>query len=172
VSKLIAYRYDNEKYAPGSEISSRGDHLNTTLTADRKPAELALRSGNEERATLRKNCLYTWRDKSVGERMWKLSRAKFFYELEIDPIDLKHSGDVQWYTDIQDAFTAGRNPSDMEVVEAIEHYWSSAEKERPRIEFLVTRATVRTVHARLSQIEAMRERSEAMRERFTKESDG
>lgn len=92
------------------------------------------------------NSIYTWRDKAVAERMWNLeARAKVYkhlYKLQVQECDIRHIGDLNFYTEIGTALKRGES-----VEFAISGYTSSEEFDDPiitgpRFEVLVKKATV------------------------------
>jgi hypothetical protein len=59
------YRYDEQDYAPGQVIQSRGDHIHG-LTAQQRAAEEAIRKVSAEWERIRSKSLYVWKDLTVG----------------------------------------------------------------------------------------------------------
>jgi len=138
--KIIVYRYDNDEYADGQVISTRGDSLNT-LTDHQKMVELAIRSELHNGAEIRSTSLYTWANEALARRLWHLSKKKHLYELEVDHANVRHRGDLNWYSAAVDAVKLGKSPK-----VAVGKYCSGVEADssftEPRTEVLVSEAKV------------------------------
>jgi hypothetical protein len=135
---MLVYRYDDECYTPGQCIPTRGDSFNT-LTEDQKVVELAVRLALPAGAQIRGESLYTWANEMLARRLWRFSKKKYLYELEIDERDIRHKGDLNWYSAAMDAVKAGRSPHD-----AVKKYCNGEESgppyTEPRVELLVSQA--------------------------------
>lgn len=135
---MLVYRYDDECYNLGKCIRARGDPFNT-LTDDQKVVELAVRSALPAGVKIRSESLYTWSSEMLARRLWRLSKKKYLYELELDERDIRHKGDLNWYSAAVDAIKAGKSPHD-----AVKKYCNGEESgppyTEPRIELLVSQA--------------------------------
>lgn len=138
--KIKVYRYDDQEFADGQIIYSRGDSL-STLTDHQKNVELAIRSALPDGANVRGTSLYTWADEKLARRLWPLSRKRYLYELEIDETDIRHRGDLNYYSEAE---TAAKLSTPFE--DAIRKYCTGLTAGQPftepRIEILVSKATV------------------------------
>ncbi|MGX7875057.1 hypothetical protein ACVDG5_022075 [Mesorhizobium sp. ORM6] len=136
----IVWRTDSRRFEPGEEVTSAGDHA-LTLDAAHVATEQALRDGIPNGRDLRTNSLYTWRDESWARSSWQYE-DKFLYKLEVDTDDIRHTGDVCYYTDTGTAIKKGDSPA-----ESVEAYASGKSYDpklhfKPRVEVLVTKAKV------------------------------
>lgn len=136
----FVYRYDDQQFADGHEMTSRGDHYDS-LTSMEKRVETLLRKVRENGDRLRRTSLYSWEDKALAEKLWPWSRKKYLYTLEIIEPDIVHSGDVNHYTAAKNAIAIGADPT-----RHLALYWSGVDAEgewtRPRRELLATKAKV------------------------------
>lgn len=105
-SKISVYRYDNEEFADGLLIESRGDSF-SALTEDEKKVELAIRATLPDGENIRSTSLYTWADEELAKRLWSLSGKRYLYELEIDEADIRHKGDLNYYSEAKTAAKLG-----------------------------------------------------------------
>lgn len=139
--KRIVYRYDNECYKDGEITRPRGDFF-STLTDSEKQVELAIRSTLPDGANIRSTSVCTWANENLAKRLWPRSRKKYLYELEIDDFNIRHIGDLNWYSAAKDAVNSGELPKD-----AVDKYCSGENAgppyTEPRIEVLVSEAKVR-----------------------------
>jgi hypothetical protein len=146
VSKLFVYRYDDEHYEENAVICSRGDSIDI-LTDAQKHVELAIRATFPDASNIRGTSLYTWADEATARRLWKFSNKKYLYELEIDESDVRHTGELNCYSAAGDEVAKGSSPDC-----PIRKYWSGEHAEppyvSPRVEVLVSQATVRKRHSR------------------------
>jgi hypothetical protein len=137
---MIVYRYDNEEYGEDTIIRSRGDSF-SILTEFQKQVELAIRSTLVDGVNIRSNSVYTWADEKLARRLWPFSGKKYLYELEIENSNIRHIGDLNWYSAAEDAIKAQVSPES-----AVEKYCSGelagAPYTQPRIEVLVSEARV------------------------------
>lgn len=138
---MMVYRYDSASYAESDIMRSRGNSFDM-LTDDQKIVEIAIRAAVCGGADIRGNSLYTWENEGLAKRLWRLSGKPYLYELEVEDSDIRHRGDLNFYTEALEAIREGNSPS-----EAIEKYWSGetsvAPWTEPRIELLASQARVR-----------------------------
>jgi hypothetical protein len=143
---MIIYRYDDALYDDDSIVRSRGDHFDT-LTALEKQVEAAIRAVSENACDIRRTSLYAWADEAMANRLWKLGRKKYLYYLTVDESNVRHKGDVNCYSLAGDEIASGASPDN-----AIKKYWSGENAgpcyPTPRVEVLVSHATVRKRHAK------------------------
>lgn len=144
----IVYRYDDEDYVEGETILSRGDSFDI-LTAAEQDAELVIRSAFEMGVEIRSTSLYTWTNEDLAKRLWKLSNKKNIYLLKVDPVNIRHTGDLNWYSLLVSiiqlsavpGFERGTQPADVAT-----GYWSGKPAggsfTEPRMEALVSEAKV------------------------------
>lgn len=139
MSKIV-YRYDDAEYDPGETVRARGDSLET-LTENQKIVEAAIRSTEKDSNNIRGTSLYTWENEALARRLWKYSKKKYLYELEVDDGNIRHRGDLNWYSAAVDAVAMGDSPN-----EGVTKYWSGESAgepfTEPRIEVLVSGARV------------------------------
>ncbi len=85
--------------------------------------------------------LYTWENEAVAMRLWRPSGKRHLYKLEIEELNVRRRGDLNWYSEAVDAVKAGRS-----IEAAVEKYCSGIEAgapyTEPRIEVLVSEAKV------------------------------
>jgi hypothetical protein len=140
LATILVWRYDDQDYPNGRIAASRGDHF-AGLTGVQKAAELAIGAAKPDGLKVRSTSLYVWVDQVVAEKLWKLSKKKYLYELEVDQADIHHKGDVNCYSAAMDAIAAGRPPTD-----PVDRYWRGDDEPPPyydpRIEMLVSHAKV------------------------------
>jgi hypothetical protein len=136
----VVYRYDDEEFKDGQLISSRGDSFGT-LTDTEKIVEGSLRTVLPDGANVRGGSLYTWQEENVARRLWQLSGKKYLYELEIDESDIRHIGDLNYYSKAKDAAKSGAPFEDF-----IRRYCGGEVAgppfTEPRLEILVSKARV------------------------------
>ena len=136
MTKRTVYRYDNEAYAIGVTVVSRGDHVET-LDPNNVAAEQALRAVSPFAAETRRCSLYVWATKEFAVLAHALSRAKYLYECEIDEADIVHIGNVDHFTSARDAINAETRAA------AANRYWDApASGKDRRDELLVKKAIV------------------------------
>ncbi len=74
-------------------------------------------------------------------RLWRPSGKRHLYKLEIEELNVRRRGDLNWYSEAVDAVKAGRS-----IEAAVEKYCSGIEAgapyTEPRIEVLVSEAKV------------------------------
>ncbi len=140
---IIVWRTDTQFFDPGGEMLPRGDHK-ATLDNSHKGTENLLRAKMKNGYDVRVNSLYTWRDEVWARTTWKLERKtrKYLYRLKIEETDVRHTGDLCYYTEIGEALSAKTCPK-----AAIKAYASGAafiqeKHNKPRVEILVRKATV------------------------------
>lgn len=137
--KIIVYRYDDENYVEGQLLRPRGDPF--TLTDQQRIVERAIRSALHDGDKIRGNSLYTWADEGVAKRVWPRSGKQHLYQLEVGHANIRHRGDVNWYSAAVDAVKSGVSPDD-----AVAKYCSGQEAglpfTEPRMEVLVSEAKV------------------------------
>lgn len=141
MTAIIAYRYDNQDYADGQVIHPRGDSF-ASLTNDQKTVELAIRAAMPNGETIRGGSLYTWEDRALALRLWKVSRKTHLYELEIDPADVLFKGDLNNYSAAVDAAKA-KAAIDDDVARYCRGEIAPPPWAPPRVEILVKSAKVR-----------------------------
>jgi hypothetical protein len=131
------YRYDEQEYAPGKVIQSRGDHIHG-LTAQQRAAEEAIRNVSGEWERIRSKSLYVWKDLTVAEKLWRNTKGQeHLYELSIKPDDIELVGDLTYFNMIEE--TVGRNVTADEY--AIRQYLNQRSA-KSYVEILVKKATV------------------------------
>ena len=136
MATIIVWRTDREVFEPGTLMPWRGDHI-ATLDSANKDAELALRAAMTDGHNLRANSLYTWRDEDWARSTWQKQPTDYLYKLEVEESDIRHTGDLCYYTEIREALA--RNGC---AAAAIRAYATGADfiPERhfkPRVEILV-----------------------------------
>ena len=111
------------------------------LTGSQIQVELAIRATLIDGENIRNNSVYTWADEKLARRLWPFSRKKYLYELEIENSNIRHIGDLNWYSAAEDAVKAHVSPES-----AVEKYCSrelaGPPYTQPRIEVLVSEARV------------------------------
>ncbi|MER8586051.1 hypothetical protein NKH92_24630 [Mesorhizobium sp. M0871] len=142
MGKQIVWRTDTRRFERGDVVASAADHAATTLHASHALAEQAFRDGIPNGHDLRANSLYTWRDESWARLTWDREKGKFLYKLEIDTDDIRHTGDVCWYSAAGILIGNGKSPD-----EAVDAYATGKPHIpdihfKPRVEILVKRAIV------------------------------
>jgi hypothetical protein len=147
--KIRVYRYDDQEFADGQTIESRGDSF-STLTDHQKTVEAAIRTALPNGAFIRGYSLYTWVDAVVAKRLWRLSKKKYLYELEIHKMDIRHKGDLNHYSEAVSAAKSGAS-----IENAVGKYCAGEIAGAPyteaRVEVLVSKATVVCKLAALSR---------------------
>ncbi len=88
-------------------INARGDSI-SSLTEHQKVVEIAIREALPHGPTIRGTSLYTWADEGVAKRLWRRSRKRYLYELEIAEADIRHKGDLNYYSEALDAVKSGK----------------------------------------------------------------
>lgn len=138
--KIKTYRYDDEEFSDERILEARGDPFEG-LTGPQKIIETALREAKEEGAFIRSTSLYTWEDQDLSARMWVHSKKKYLYELEVDEADVRHKGDLNFYSEAVSSAMSGAPFTD-----AIQSYWrgdnAGSPYTQPRVEILVAQARV------------------------------
>lgn len=147
MSKITVYRYDDQDFQDGAVVASRGDHF-SILTGSEKEAESVIRSTNVDGFRIRSTSLYTLENEALARRLQRLKKAKYLHELEVDCADALHKGDLNQFTEVEQAIQRHEPPS-----EPAEGYWAGthAKMDRvwqapytePRIEILVSKARVK-----------------------------
>ena len=138
--KVRVYRYDDQDFADGQMIESRGD-LFSTLTDHQRTVETAIRAALPNGAIVRGNSLYTWANEEVAKRLWPLSKKRYLYELEIDKADIRHKGDLNQYSEAESAAKSGA-PVENAVGKYCAGENAGAPYTEPRVEVLVSKAKV------------------------------
>jgi len=138
--KIRVYRYDDQEFADGQMIESRGDSF-STLTDHQKTVETAIRAALPNGANVRGNSLYTWANEEVAKRLWPLSKKRYLYELEIDKADIRHKGDLNQYSEAESAAKSGA-PVENAVGKYCAGENAGAPYTEPRVEVLVSKAKV------------------------------
>jgi hypothetical protein len=137
---MRVYRYDDQEFADGQMIESRGDSFGT-LTDHQKVVEIAIRAALPNGAIVRGNSLYTWADEQLAKRLWPPSKKRYLYELEIDEADIRHKGDLNYYSEAVSAAKSGAP-----IEDAVSKYCAGenagAPYTEPRVEILVSKAKV------------------------------
>lgn len=140
MTKVRVFRYDNEDYAVGQVIVSRGDHFDG-LTDKEKAVELAIRKALPNGVDVRSASLYAWESEQFAKRVWPHSKKKYLYELEVDESDIRFKSDLNHFSD-----ATGSIGSADAFDNAVARYCSAApptaDHTTPRVEVLVSRATV------------------------------
>ena len=65
MTKMIAYRYDTEKHADGQVIRQAIDHIER-LTPTQREAELLVRAGTNDGASIRATSVYSYLNKDFA----------------------------------------------------------------------------------------------------------
>ncbi len=138
--KIRVYRYDDQEFADGQMIESRGDSFGT-LTDHQKTVETAIRTALPNGTMVRGNSLYTWANEEVAKRLWPLSKKRYLYELEIDKADIRHKGDLNQYSEAESAAKSGA-PVENAVGKYCAGENAGAPYTEPRVEVLVSKAKV------------------------------
>lgn len=138
MSDTILWRTDRRKYDPHCVIESEGDHLQT-LDGAHLQTEILLR---QLMGDVRSRALYAWADEGWARRAWQHEPHKFLYRLSVERAHILHRGDVNHYTDIGKALSAGQSAN-----KSLDDYIKSNESDRARyptarMEVLVTEAVV------------------------------
>ncbi|WP_316185804.1 MULTISPECIES: hypothetical protein [unclassified Bradyrhizobium] len=135
---MRAFHYSNREHKPGDVITAGRDSL-TTFIGPKKTFEEALRAGHTNGHAIRSEALYVWENGDFVPPIFDRIPYKYYYEVEIDGADILHRSNLNHYNDGIDAAKDGK-PLD-EIVAA---YWTNADNDdpKPRIEILVTKATV------------------------------
>jgi hypothetical protein len=128
---ITVYRYDDEDYRDGEIISSRGDHYDR-LTGTQQQVELVIRRTLPKGENVRRTSLYTWEDRSFARLGWEHRKRRYLYELEVDEADIRFHGDLQHFSDAEDAIKDHRSPHD-----AVARYCSGENVLPPRNEDIV-----------------------------------
>jgi hypothetical protein len=135
--KITVYRCDDQEFADGQIIESRGDSF-STLTDPQKAVETTIRAALPNGATIRGNSLYTWADEEVAKRLWPRSKKRYLYELEVDEADIRHKGDLNHYSEAVSAAKSGA-PIENAVGKYCAGENASAPYTEPRVEILVSK---------------------------------
>lgn len=119
----------------------RGDSFDM-LTDHQKSVELLIRDALLDGVNVRGGSLFTWESEALAKRLWPHSKKKFLYHLEVDEADIRFRGDLNCYSAAVDAVKTGASPD-----EHVARYCAGQEApahagDSPRIELLVTKATV------------------------------
>ncbi|WP_454655096.1 hypothetical protein [Bosea beijingensis] len=135
---LRAYRYDARDLEVGRIIVPERDH-SESLDKSWAVTEAAIRAVSPDKEAIRKDSIYTWESEDWARKAWALEKGKYLYEVEIDEADIRHRGDTNAYGLVKDLLKAGKDPAP-----ALMLYWSGegVEAQLPRVELLVTKATV------------------------------
>lgn len=96
------YRYDNQNYADGQVIKSRGDHYEG-LCDNEKIVEWHIREHLPNGIFIRKCSLYACENLSSGRNLWKYSKKQYLYELEIEDKNINFVGNLDSYSAAVDA---------------------------------------------------------------------
>lgn len=140
-AKLVVWRIEGRKFEPRQEMRSSGDHF-TTLNSAHTLSELALRDAMPDGHDIRATSLYAWREETWARWNWKKEPEKYLYKLEVDEADIRHIGDVSYYSDIGDALASGQSaelPIQSYIASAL---FVPARHFKPRVELLVGKAMV------------------------------
>lgn len=138
--KIRVYRYDDQEFADGQMIESRGDSF-STLTEHQKAVETAIRAALPNGAIVRGNSLYTWANEEVAKRLRSLSKKRYLYELEIDKADIRHKGDLNQYSEAVSVAKSGA-PIENAVSKYCAGENAGGPYTEPRVEVLVSKAKV------------------------------
>jgi hypothetical protein len=139
---MIVYRYDNESHGKNTIVRSRGEFFDS-LTESQKQVELAIRATLLDGVNIRSNSLYAWVDEQLAKRIWPLSKTKHLYELEIQEFNIRHIGDLNWYSAAVDAVKS-QMPSEIYIKNYCSGVLSGLPFTTPRLEILVSEAKVLT----------------------------
>jgi hypothetical protein len=121
-------------------INARGDSI-SSLTEHQKVVEIAIREALPHGPTIRGTSLYTWADEGVAKRLWRRSRKRYLYELEIAEADIRHKGDLNYYSEALDAVKSGK-PFEDAIRKYCRGETAGPPFTEPRVEILVSKATV------------------------------
>lgn len=142
---MIVWRTDTASFKVGEILSPRGDHLDS-LDDSHHAAEMLLRKYMPNGEDLRINSVYAWREEEVAQRMWALQKASglksYLYKLVVEQNDIRHIGDLNFYTELGTALTNKLSPDI-----ALKSYTDGLACDAPhitgpRFEVLVKKATV------------------------------
>jgi hypothetical protein len=136
VGKLIVYRHDFREIENGETMISAGDHY-WGLTGDQQLTEDAIRAGKPDGTRFRAESLYVYSDAKMAEQDWKRKPGRYLYKLEIDDDVIRHSGDLQVYSQVTAAIRKNE-PQD----ELVKKYWTPVVEAGRYTELLVADATV------------------------------
>jgi hypothetical protein len=135
MSKIIAYRYDTAKRADDQVVRQTIDHI-ARLTPTQREAELLVRAGAKDGASIRGSSVYSYLNRDYAEFAWSKRKGRNLYEVEIDEADVVHTADLDAFTAVETAYKKG-HPTDMHV----SRYWAGATDGR-RVEVLASEVRV------------------------------
>jgi len=72
---MIAYRYDTEEQADGQVVRQTIDHIER-LTTSQREAELLLRAGTKDGASIRGSSVYSYLNRDFAEFAWPDARVR------------------------------------------------------------------------------------------------
>lgn len=133
--KKTLYHYSTQDYEPGHLITQETDHCER-LTDTQRATEHELRAHSPKAAEKRATCVYAWESREMAEIGWSHKKNTHLYELEVDENDVRHVGDVDIFTAMEEALRK------KEPVDALRRdYWES-KRTGKRIEILASKAKV------------------------------
>ena len=135
MSKIIAYRYDTAKHADDQVVRQTIDHIER-LTPTQREAELLVRAGAKEGASIRSSSVYSYLNRDFAQFAWSKRKGTNLYKVEIDQADVLHTADLDAFTAVETAYKKVQ-PTDGHV----RRYWAGATDGR-RVEVLASEVRV------------------------------
>ncbi len=133
---LLGFRFFDETFQPGYVVRPRGDHIGK-LSRDKQRAERAIREGHPKGA-LRANAVFVFEDRHVAEALLDNASGKYLYEVEIEPEDVIHRGDLEIYDEVVEALKRGHDADPL-----VAQFWAGIERPSPRMELTIAKVKVR-----------------------------
>jgi hypothetical protein len=132
---LTAFKYLEDEFKHGEEITPKEDHFHN-LREDKRKAEIAIRRA-DPRGGLRARAIFVFESRKVAEDLLPQTAGKHLYEVAVNENDVLHRADLTIYDDIEQALRNG-NPVDR----LLKDFWDGVQRPLPRIELAVSRIRV------------------------------
>ena len=133
----ILYRIDRREFSVGKEILPPGDHIDFVETP-LQAAEALLRRVAGDRAKLRSEYLFVFKDLNYTGKYFLGKGGRSIYEVEVDESDILHEADMMLVNEIADVI------SDTPAAESLAERWLNQEtRDSERVEVVVAKAVVK-----------------------------